>query len=371
MKWFRRHKAKAPGSVPPIPANDRDREEGGPSYFAEELSQLNWLAVQEAVNLARSDIDPEAWPDYRLAFELERGIAHGYEGLRDRLSNRIGARIRDQVKKLYEHVAQIANVRIRLQDVDHELIGINADWKRQFEDVRADPMQLDRYYQHSSGGVQTGKYAIAMLLVLTEFFISWEVFREVLENEVSAAIFSLGLILLMVVVPHYVAHGLKLGHTRHHKMVREDHKERSEPLPKRQRLNEEMEEKDDRGFRIAATVLGILLVLLVIPLSWARKEEIRGGLDGWYWLPLFFLLQLGISGYFFLREWLDFSGPAANLAHLNSIREDLRGERLELMEENNELLAEYHARAEELVFVMREAPRWDSYIVECYLSTLR
>src|SRR5687767_10497493 len=94
--------------------------EGGPSIFKADLAAYRWMAQQEAVNIARRGVDPERWADGRMAFEFERAIAHGHEGMRDRLANYVGQRVRDEVRELYEKAGDVGQIRDDLRRTDND-----------------------------------------------------------------------------------------------------------------------------------------------------------------------------------------------------------------------------------------------------------
>ena len=81
--------------------------------------------------------------------------------------------------------------------------------------------------------------------------------------------------------------------------------------------------------------------------------------------------DLVLSGYFFLREWLDHGHPSHGLHKLGEEKEAIEAERRATLESVSDAVSEFHDTAEDLIFTLQQAPRWDSPIVETYHETIR
>lgn len=371
---FRRKKGieSTIGDLPLGMGEEGEEGEGGPHFFRTEIAQLRLAAQGAAVEIANSDPDPLMWPDARLVFDAERAQAFAHEGLRDRLSNKVAAGLREVVGELYELAAGIASTRVRLKTVDENLARVKRSFDEGYREVEADPIELGRYYRHRDGMTRMIKLAIAMLFVVSELLLTYYLFAEAfgIDDQAQLLLFSVGLLTLFIVVPHYAAHGLKEGITRHHTHLRQRYFELKQLPPVEVNRNHHMEEQDDRGFKWAAGLSAVVLVMLIVPLSLLRGEELSNGKSATMWAALYFLLQLSISAYFFLREWLDHGYPSNALHKVEQAKDALESEREGLLEELADGLAEFNSEGQQIIFWVREAPRWDSYIVASYYQSI-
>lgn len=349
--------------------------EGGPSFFKAEIAELRWAAQHEAVNVARKDLDPTRWPDGEMSFEFERALAHAHEGLRDRLHNHAGATLRDQVRKLYEIAAALGSTRDRLSQIEERLVAVTRMHRRVNDEVQADALELARFARLRSPSAQRLKTLIMRILILSEFAISTGIFDRVIPSPIPflfAGMFALGLMVLLMAIPHFVAKGLKEGLINRHKYTLEATEQlKLRPSPRLNRFVH-AEQQDDNGFKIASYALGGLLVFLLLPLSLLRAFVVENKelAPTWLWFLFFLCIQAGISGYFFLREWLDHGEPSAVLETLTEQRDDWAGQRMAALAEAGQIVAAFHDAAEDVVFTIREAPRWDDYIVSSYYETI-
>lgn len=360
----------------PVGMGDDDGEneagEGGPSIFKQEMAELRWAAQQEAVNIGRRGVDPERWEDGRMAFEFERALAHGHEGLRERLANFVGRRVRDEARELYSLAGDVALARDELREIDQRLVEVTRDWRTKRAEVTDDELELSRYYRLRSAAGNYVKYGIAILFVISEFIISGLVFERIFEDLPPGLgyVLALGVTVALIVIPHYTALGLKEGLTQYHVFEKRALERDGKPIPMDVERAVHVEERDDKGFRITAFLLGAGLLVLILPLSWIRATAENGGEVNW---PAFFfllLLQLVLSGYFFLREWLDHGHPSHGLHKLGEEKEAIAAERRATLEWVSDAVAEFHDTAEDLIFTLQQAPRWDSHIVDTYYETI-
>lgn len=386
LSRFRRRKpASAGGGAGAGPAVEYDAPEfeqtdaaetgaGGSGYYEAEIAKYRWIAEAEATNLARADLDPLDWRGGEMAFDHERGIAHAHEALRDKLANRVADQVAENAGALYERAADVAAAREKLHRVDNALVRVTRDFKKLYEDLRHDPLELGRYYRLSSKSTQDTKKLIAFVFIVSEFIISGFVFERMIPSEIPflGYFFALGLMLLLIIVPHYTAQGLKEGVTRYHKFDQRWAKDNRKKVHPDLARRVDYEEMDDKGFRLAAAVVGMVLVALILPMSVLRAHEIPTTISKTLLFVFFLLLQLGISGYFFLREWLDHGMASHNLFKLAEQKEALEYDRLFIYEgEYAYAVQEFHRQAEDLIFVLTQAPRWDSYIVQECMATIR
>lgn len=345
---------------------------GGPSFFRQELSELRWAAQNEALNVARTGIDPTRWIDGRLSFDYERGLAHGYSGLRDRLANIVGDRIREESRLLYDLAADVGDERVALDNADALLVTTMDDWETKHKAVYENQLDLDRYLRLKSTNSTVLKLLVAAVFIVSEFIISGRVFERLLEDLPPGLgyVLAFGVTLALILIPHYAALGLKDGITQHHLFEKQTLQAQGLPVPAEKERAVHTEEKDDKGFRWAASIIGIGLLILIIPLSVLR---VSGEGDGFNWWSFFFLttLQYVLSGYFFLREWLDHGQPSHSLHMSDQIRERAERRRASALTDLGIASAAFHDAAEDLIFTVTQAPRWDSYIVSSYYETIR
>ena len=346
--------------------------EGGPSMFVSDLAAMRWVAQQEAVNLGQMPMEPEMWDGGRMKFDFERSLAHDHEGLRDRLADYVGGHAREVLRSLFGLAGEVAVSYDRLRSADHELAEVLDSWHKSYRDVHEDEIELGRYFRLKSVPYQLGKWAVAIALFLAETAISIALFDEIIKTDNAAMpyLFSLGLILILMVIPHYAAIGIKEGVIRFHRAQIKAYEAAGKTVPSKIQRKARTEEVDDYGIKIIAAVVGLTLVLLFIPLSSLRAKELGSGQDPTFWFWFFFLLQLGISGYFFLREWMDHGTASANLKHHDHSKRLQIELRNKAYEKHASAVSNFMARSEDLLFLYRQAPRWDSYIVESYDAVL-
>lgn len=372
---FRRRKTADVDNPIGLGDDDGDLEvaEGGPSIFRQEIAELRWTAQQQALDLARRGVDPERWNDGLMAFEYERALARDHEGLRDRLANYVGARIRDEVRELYSLAGEVALARTDLEDVDERLLQVEEDWREKQAEIGDDELELSRYYRLRSTVGGYLKYAVAILFVISEFIISGIVFERIFANLPPGLgyVLALGVTIALIVIPHFSALGLKEGLTQYRVWEKRALEREHKPITMELERAIHMEERDDKGFRLAALAVGVGLLILIVPLSWIRATSEGDGKVSWAAFLFLLMLQLVLSGYFFLREWLDHGHLSHDLHRRDELRQELIAEREASLSNLNDAVSEFHDTAEDLIFTVQQAPRWDSYIVECFNATIR
>lgn len=374
FNFFRRKKGVVSGigEMPLGMSEDGEEGEGGPHFFRTDIAQLRWAAQGAAVEVVNSDPDPMMWPGAQMVFDAERASAFGHEGLRDRLSNKVAMELREVVGELYSLAAGIATTRVELQTVDRSLAYVDRIWTTTLREVEDDPIELGRYFRHKNSMTRIMKAVIAMLFIISELMLTFKLFEHALgiDDQAQLMVFSLGLLTLFVAVPHFAAHGIKEGLTKHHTHLRQAYIEAKQPVPVGVNRSHHMEEQDDHGFRWIAGLTIVVLAMLIVPLSILRGRELNNGDGLLLWAALYFLLQLSISSYFFLREWLDHGNPSSTLYKIEQAREALQAERDGLLEDLTDQVAEFNEEGQQIAFWIREAPRWDSYIVTSFYQTL-
>jgi hypothetical protein len=346
--------------------------DGGPSLFAADLARLRWVAQQEAVNVGRLSLEPELWEGGRLRFEFERTLAHEHEGLRDRLADYVAATSRDHLAELHSIAGNVAVARDDLRVADRELATVLYSWNSAYREVHEDELELGRYFRLKSKMYQLFKLLVALCFFGAELAVSTALFGKVVsaDNPAYPLLFSLGLILMLIMIPHYSAIGLKDGLTKYHEAEMDAHARLNLQAPSRLRKKARVEEIEDAGMKLAAGVVGLALVGMLIPLSALRARELGSPSQGTFWFVFFLLLQTAISGYFFLREWMDYGTASVNLKHHDESKDAAEATRESAVYGHATLVASFLSEAEQLRFLFREAPRWDSHIVQTYLATI-
>jgi hypothetical protein len=234
-----------------------------------------------------------------------------------------------------------------------------------------DPIEVGRYVALSSERVRFWKYALAVIFIVAEFALTSIVFGESFSGGFDGAQFLLaaGVMVGLMAVPHFVAKGLKDGLTSYHENVEPDEDETSKRKRDEAQRRQEMERRDDQGFRVASTVLGIMLLIFAIPLSILRLEGAKTGNKA-VWFAFFLVAQLVISGYFFLREWYD-HGHLSTLCHrLDASLEAASDDRTNALGAYAAAIGAYHAVAAPVFTTLLNAARVDSYIVANMMESL-
>ena len=344
---------------------------GGLHPFTSELESILWASEQEAIAYARSNPDPDLWPGGQMLIPLERALAHRHESTRDRLADWINGQLSQNIDAMFDSAAAVVQARVALETQDRRTAVIRKHLADSNQQLADDPLELGRFYRRSDPAVQWLKRLLVFVLILTEFAITGLVFEAAIDSPLPniGYVLALGVLVILITIPHYAANGLKEGLTRYHGFTQqwlEDRGQFDEVTPDMLRRKHH-EEQDDRGFRIAACVTGLALIMMILPLSVLRSEEFDGG---WLWSIFLFSLQFGLSGYFFLREWSDHGGLSSD--HDKLVRAEAGASELEdeARQQYSQALGNYRRQAESYLSIAREAPRWDSYIVSCYWSTI-
>jgi len=350
-------------------ASDLPMGMGGSSPIQARLEQLRLTATSQAVEIAQTPLDPAAWAGGRMAFAAERALAADYEAARADLQNFAASSADEAVQSLQSVAESVAVWRDRLATIDYRLATIAGLWRQKFERIANDPHEFGRYERAVSEKARVVYYAIGFLFVASEFMVSAALFRGISGFPGGQYVLALGVVLMLVVVPHYSAKGLKEGFTRFHQFNEHRVEDASKtPSPELVR-NVAHEITDDYGFRAASLVVGLLLVAFILPLSILRADESTSGGAAWTWF--FILLQACISGYFFLREWYDHGTLSSNLKALSDRRDELNSERDEAVVELSAVHTEFKAAAVVLAFVLTQYPRWDSHAVMTFNATIQ
>jgi hypothetical protein len=341
----------------PLPTGD-----GGASFYAKELSTLRWINEQQSIEAARRAIDPEGWPGAQPAFDHERALAHGHEALRDQLATLVLDKLRTTLNQLFGVMGQVVSAGEQLHQAKAELEICDQHRERVQAEVDADSHEASRYYRIRSAPTKFVKYLIIGIIVASEVLISGRVFEKGMRLPYPGLgyLFGAGLITIFIVIPHYAAQGIKEGITQRNIAIKKG------DVQAQNRIKNEV--ADDRGFRWASFGLIVVLLVLMVPLSKLRATD---GFKGWIGFSFFFLLQVGVSGYFFLREWLDHGAASTSLAKLDERHLQLSDAFTEANDRMINTMIDFHAFSTDVVTLVQQAPRWDSYITSMYLETLR
>jgi hypothetical protein len=375
-----RRRGKEGGGIagaPELGLEDVDIDEwgpGAPSIMLPELTALRWAAQHEAVNVGSMPLEPERWEGGRLAFEYEHHMAHDHEGLRDRLADIVSAKATEIASELYEDAREVAVSREELRVADRDLGVVLSSWNRTLVEVHEDDLELGRYYRLRSKVHGLSKTAVAVLFFFAELAITVALFDEVIATDIRAlpVLFAMGLVLVLIVVPHYAAEGIKDGVTKYHEAELDAHDSAAaRSSPSRLRKRARQEQVEDAGVKYASALVAGLLIVLFIPLSWLRAEELGSEGDLWLWFCFFLMLQAAISGYFFLRAWIDYGTASVNLKNLDAAKAKSEKVRERALETYADDISAFMVTAQQLLGYYRAAPRWDSYIVQTYFATVR
>jgi hypothetical protein len=352
-----------------LQGDDSEPQEGGPGPFKAELDQLRFVHAQESVNLARSEHDPDAWADGRLLFDLETALAHHHEQLRLQVWSR--NEIQENAEEIYSSAGEVALAQAELEGADAEYLRAIDLWRDGLEELRDEPQEVVRLNNLRSQMTRSAKLLVASIFIVSEFIITGFVFNQALPLDIPfiGYILALGVMVLLVAVPHYLAQGLKEGITKHHRFDLEDEVSITTSGSSRKQRQAHREDRDDLGFRIASGFVGVILLILVVPLSFLRASETLTG-NKIAWLFTFLSIQLAVSGYFFLREWLDYGAPSANLHRLELYRKRAQREREDAFGEYSDSLDTYFQDAAPVFKTMIDTARMDALIVEAFYATL-
>lgn len=351
--------------------DDDDPEEGGPSPFQGELSQLRFVHSQESINLASSGLVPEAWDGGRMLFDLETALAHAHQDLRDRLQIRSQDNIQEEAEDLYEAAGEVAVTQAELERADAEYLRTAALWLKGFDELEDEPQEVIRFNNLRSTPTKLLKWLILAIFVASEFIITGFVFNQALPLDIPfiGYILAIGVMVMLIAVPHYLAQGIKEGITEHHRFDLEDEKLSTSAAANRKRRQAHREERDDAGFKLVSSIVGAVLLALIIPLSYLRATEtLTGNKVAWFFT--FFFIQLLVSGYFFLREWLDHGAPSANLFRIERHRELTNRKRENAFRDYSDSLDAYFQDSAPVFKAMLDAVRQDAQIIETFYATL-
>ena len=269
--------------------------------------------MTEALNVAQSDPDPSLWPAAELGFNHELGWKHDHEHLRMRLSDLVAAEPSAVAVDLHAQAAEVAVARDQLETADSHLEEKRREHRRLHTLVSSNDHDLGRFNRMKNRKTKWVKYTIATILVLTE---------AALTGEVSAVL----------------------------------------------QRNVHVEGQEDRGFRVLAVVLLGALLLAIVPLSFLRAEHAGDG--AWEFVLLYFCVQVGISGYFFRREWNDLSNVTESLRTVEEVLDETEQRRGEAYDAYVVALGDYLATGEEALRLAKQAPSYDRQIVTSFEGLL-
>ncbi len=347
-------------------------EEGGGHPLQGDLEKYRWIAQTEGVAIGQAEHDPDRWPGGQLAFEFERGLAHDHEVLRDRQAVMTNQWLNEAAADVQELAGELSATRNQLATVDRRFTEVQRDWEDSAADLRQDPLERGRFYRGLDTVPRRIKWVLVVIFVVSEFVMTGQVFEAAVSQTSNidnlGFLLALGVMVILVAVPHFGARGLKQSVTKVHGYHQQSLEEAGEPVPAELRRFRDNEVQDNLGFRIVAVCVGVGLIALIIPLSILRAIHIGGG--SVLWFAVFVLLQLCLSGYFFLREWHDHTGTSSDHRSVTKQLEATVIERDEILANLSEANDEMSIAAEEYLALMRAYPRHDDQIVSSYWATL-
>jgi hypothetical protein len=264
----------------------------------------------------------------------------------------------------------VGTLRDSLRTVDAELIEKTREHDQNHRLLAENHHELGRFHRMKNPNQKAIKLAIASALIITELVLAAQVFSEVIRDDIPLVGYgaAAGVVLLLVVIPHYVAQGLKEGLTRFHQFELEASERNGHALTASLERNVHVELQEDKVFRWIAAFLLAMLLAMIIPLSFLRAEHAGDG-SLWYVL-LYLFVQLGVSGYFFLREWNDLSNLCEAAEMSERLRASLITRRAAVVEDLNGAMAEFFAIGEDAVRIAKQAASWDRQLVDAYYSTI-
>jgi len=353
-----------------LPGADLESGEGGPNPFSAELAQYRLTHIQGSIDLARSAYDPNSWDEGQLTFDLETSLAHAHQELRDRLQIYVRNEIQEASNELFSAANEVGNLQTELLEADRDYLNSMELERAAIEELKDEPQEIVRLSNLRSQVTQSAKLAIAALFVASEFLITGFVFNNAINVDIKNVgyFLAIGVMVMMIAVPHFLAQGIKEGITKHHVFNLEEN-ELSDKERMRKRRHAHREEKDDKGFKLISAVIAIALIALMVPLSMLRASDMAVG-NKHVWFISFFCIQLLISGYFFLREWLDHGGPSTNLHRLQKNRKDAQRNWRKIFSDYSNALDDYFKEAQPMFKAMLDFMRLDNSIKETYLATL-
>lgn len=351
--------------------DDLEVDEGGVGPFKGELSQYRFAHQQGSIDLAKSGYNPDAWDGGRFLFDLETALAHLYQELRDRLQIYSRNEIQDATEEMYSAAGEVAMAQAELQRYDRAFLRATELEDLAFSELRDEPQEIVRLNNLRSNITHMAKLGIAALFVVSEFVITGFIFNQALPLDINGIgyVLALGVILMLIVVPHYLAQGMKEGITEHHSFDLDDGIITNiKDLAKKKR-QAHRENKDDKGFRVISMSLFIILLALVIPLSVLRASDTLTG-NKYAWFFSFLFIQLCISGYFFLREWIDHGAPSVNLHRLEN--DSKRAQRVweSAFADYADAIDVCITEAQPVFKAMLDYQRMDAAIVESFYATI-
>lgn len=346
-----------------------DPSQGGASIYRVELDSYRKAHIQQSVDAARRGVEPAAWHDGRIIFDHEFALAHSHQALRDRLQVWIRSDFSDEISEMGARATEVIAQQGRLEVADQRLI----DAKRSYAEALAriqDGHEQIRFNSRRNPYAIFFKWLVAVIFVLSELLMTGYIFQGAIHlgfggaagEQILPFILAVGVMVMFVAGPHFLAKGLKLIDNSSSKDLEVEGPSKRTFLTRNSRISE-------AHLTRALWIFGASLILLMIPLSIMRAQGTIAG-NRMLWFFLFFFVQLGVSAYFFVREWMD-SGSPSEILH--SAEKELGRERSNRDAEAEEYgfaLSDFLEVANPCMKVVLDLFRHDGQIVEEFYATI-
>lgn len=251
--------------------------------FMHDLGDVTWQAQREAQVIGSQSLDPAYWQDGQIAFEFERALGHQHEEIRHRLATWVENKVSEPVEKLTELASRGAEASDEMKECDREAVIAFKEWRRVYEEVQRDETELARFHHIRKGWsvYKTYKYLAWGVFVASESAITYMIFMHLVGEapiEKAIALFlALGVILAMVLVPHYAAVAIREGFTRKHKYQVEAYERRDLVPSSQMHRKADHEDVEDRGSRWVGAMICLVLLAAIVPLSFVRASDFKIG----------------------------------------------------------------------------------------------
>jgi len=341
---------------------------GGVSLFSRQLEQYRWVAQNESHSVAGAGYNIEDWPTLRFSYELEDALAWGHEATRSRLALWGTAQLVGG-DELHSRASSVVDALDSLEQADDDLLFAADHWQSAREEVVLDPLEMTRYNRLNDSRHHMIRLLVAGVLIVTEWFMTGFVFDKALPVSgipYAGYYISLGALTILIGLPHMVAKGLKQGLTRHHAWDAEGN---PNEIPSSKKRQIDSERVDDRVFVAVSIALLMLTFGTVLCLAVLRASDVQGS-NKWIWFFLYLFLQLVISGFFFLTEWLDYGAASHGLAMADRRLTEARDFRKSSYQYYVGSLASYFAYADFVFKTIADLAQHDNLIVSTFRETL-
>ena len=247
----------------------------------EEVRAAVWKFGSEAQASAQLPVTPESFPDGRLRFDRDFALAHHTQTLRSRLFVQVSDQVREHGENLAVAANDIAQNLTHVKAADKEAAEAINRWRKVHDDVQADEIEFARYSRaRNIFSHYVVKSALFFLFFLAEIALTWSLFQSLFggdhaspEKRVFAGLISLGIVVILVAIPHYSAIQLKNSLTKRHKHEVDTYEHFGiEPTTDLKRKSAFEKVEDRYGIVIMGFAL-LLMIILIFPLAQLRGTE--------------------------------------------------------------------------------------------------